>query len=118
MKSDSKKDVNGKEDKLTHAGLYGIGCSMGTLEGIYDVDLNYYVRINFSGFQKIIDKLGGVDVNSQYAFTSMTEEGTYEFSKGKNHLTGEEALGLQDPETLQMVTDSVERTRCRLSRLL
>ncbi len=93
MKSDSKKDVNGKEDKLTHAGLYGIGCSMGTLEGIYDVDLNYYVRINFSGFQKIIDKLGGVDVNSQYAFTSMTEEGTYEFSKGINHLTGEEALG-------------------------
>ncbi len=89
----TEKDIDGKDDKLTHAGLYGIGCSMGTLEKIYDVDLNYYVRINFSGFQKIIDKLGGVDVYSQYDFTSMTEEGTYSFSAGENHLTGEEALG-------------------------
>ena len=87
------KDINGKDDKLTHAGLYGIGCSMGTLEQIYNVDLNYYVRINFSGFQKIIDKLGGVDVYSQYDFTSITEEGTYSFTAGENHLTGEQALG-------------------------
>ena len=85
---------NDKMDKLTHAGLYGIDCSMKTLEKIYeDVDLDYYVRINFSGFQKIIDKLGGVDVYSQYSFTSVTEEGTYSFSAGENHLNGEEALG-------------------------
>ncbi|SNU06722.1 transcriptional attenuator, LytR family [Lachnospiraceae bacterium] len=85
-------DVN-KDDKLTHAGLYGIENSMGTLKGIYDVDLDYYVRINFSGFQKIIDKLGGVDVYSQYSFSSVTEEGTYSFNAGTNHLNGEEALG-------------------------
>ncbi|MBO4864360.1 MAG: LCP family protein [Eubacterium sp.] len=85
---------NKKMDKLTHAGLYGIDCSMKTLEGIYkDVDLECYVRINFSGFQKIIDKLGGVDVYSQYSFKSVTEEGTYSFAAGENHLNGEEALG-------------------------
>lgn len=82
-----------KEDKLTHAGLYGIDTSMNTLKTIYDVDLNCYVRINFSGFQTIIDKLGGIDVDSQYSFTSITEEGTYSFSEGKNHLNGAEALG-------------------------
>ena len=82
-----------KEDKLTHAGLYGIDTSMSTLKTIYDVDLSCYVRINFSGFQTIIDKLGGIDVDSQYSFTSITEEGTYSFSEGKNHLNGAEALG-------------------------
>lgn len=83
----------GKKDKLTHAGLYGIECSMDTLEMLYDADLSNYVRINFSGFQNIINQLGGIDVNSEYAFTSETEEGIYSFSKGINHLNGEEALG-------------------------
>ncbi|MBP3234809.1 MAG: LCP family protein [Eubacterium sp.] len=82
-----------KEDKLTHAGLYGIDTSMSTLKTVYNTDLNCYVRINFSGFQTIIDKLGGIDVDSQYSFTSVTEEGTYSFSEGKNHLNGAEALG-------------------------
>ena len=60
---------------------------------LYDADLSNYVRINFSGFQNIINQLGGIDVNSEYAFTSETEEGIYSFSKGINHLNGEEALG-------------------------
>ena len=55
--------------------------------------LSYYVRINFSGFQDIIDTLGGVDVYSEHSFTSETEEGTYSYSEGVNHLNGEEALG-------------------------
>ena len=84
---------NGKKDKLTHAGIYGIDASMDTLEKLYDVQLSHYVRLNFSGFQDIIDQLGGIDVNSEYAFTSVTAEGTYSFSKGVNHLNGAQALG-------------------------
>ena len=93
-KSELEKNsgVEGKEDKLTHAGLYGIECSMGTLENVYDVDINYFVRINFSGFEKIIDKLGGVDVYSQYGFTFKTSEGDYVYQEGENHLMGREAL--------------------------
>lgn len=83
----------GQKDKLTHAGIYGIDCSMDTLEMLYDVELSHYLRINFSGFQDIINQLGGIDVNSEYAFVSETEEGTYSFSKGVNHLNGEQALG-------------------------
>ena len=83
----------GKKDKLTHAGLYGVDCSENALEELYNIDLNYYVKLNFSGFQGIIDQIGGIDVDSEMAFTSMTEEGTYSFSKGVNHLNGEEALG-------------------------
>ena len=83
----------GKMDKLTHAGLYGIESSMHTLENLYGTNLSYYVRLNFSGFQNIIDQIGGIDVNSEYSFESITEEGQYQFSKGVNHLNGEQALG-------------------------
>ena len=85
--------AGGSMDKLTHAGLYGIESSMKTLENLYGTDLSYYVRINFSGFQNVINQLGGVDVESEMAFTSITEEGTYSFSQGVNHLNGEQALG-------------------------
>ena len=70
-------------DKLTHAGLYGIDTSMETLENLLDVQLDYYVRINFSGFQNIIEALGGVTVYSEYDFTSIDGK---EFVKGYNDL--------------------------------
>lgn len=78
----------GAKDKLTHAGLYGVDCSMDTLSMLYDVDIDYYFRVNFSGFEKIIDALGGIDVYSDFNFT---HEG-YSFHKGKNHLNGAAAL--------------------------
>ena len=77
-------------DKLTHAGLYGIDCSMETLENLYDVEIDYYVRVNFSGFQDIVDALEGVEVYSDYAFTSSPE--VYYFDAGYNYVYGAEAL--------------------------
>ena len=85
--------TSGKKDKLTHAGIYGIDVSMDTLANLYNTDISYYVRINFSGFQDIINTLGGIDVNSPMDFVSETEEGTYSYTEGINHLNGEEALG-------------------------
>lgn len=79
---------NGVRDKLTHAGIYGIDVSIGALEMLYDVDVDHYVRINFSGFEEIIDALGGIDVNSEYDFTAKG----YSYSKGINHLDGAAAL--------------------------
>ena len=81
---------NGVPDKLTHAGIYGVECSMGTLEMLYNTQIDYYFRVNFGGFKKIIDALGGVTVNSEYSFSS-TISG-YSFSKGENYLDGEAAL--------------------------
>lgn len=80
----------GVKDKLTHAGNFGIEVSMDTLEMLYDTKLDYYFKVNFSGFQQIIDALGGIDVDSQYAFDSYISDYTYE--KGMNHLDGEKAL--------------------------
>ena len=79
---------NGIPDKLTHAGIYGIDVSVGTLEMLYDTEIDYYFRVNFSGFERIIDALGGVTVHSDYAFSA----GGYSYSKGENFLNGAEAL--------------------------
>ena len=83
------------KDKLTHAGLYGVQTSMDTLGNLYGVDVQHYIRINFSGFINIIDALGGVDVYSDQAFTSVGSPGYYDpttFVEGWNHLDGKAAL--------------------------
>lgn len=81
--------TGGAKDKLTHAGIYGVEQSMDALERLYDIDIDYYLRINFTGFVDIIDALGGVDVYSDYDFTVQNIK---EYHKGYNHLDGLEAL--------------------------
>ena len=90
-------DLAGTEskDKLTHAGLYGVETSMATLGNLYGVDVDHYLRINFAGFISIIDAIGGVDVYSDQAFTSVGSPGYYDpttFAEGWNHLDGKSAL--------------------------
>lgn len=80
---------SGQPDKLTHAGIYGVDVSIGTLEMLYGIDIDYYFRVNFGGFEKIVDAMGGVTVYSDYAFTT---GGGYSFQQGENHLNGEYAL--------------------------
>lgn len=75
-------------DKLTHAGIYGMDVLMGTLSNLYGIDLDYYFRVNFTGFVNIIDALGGVDVYSDYDFSA----GGYDYHQGMNTLDGEAAL--------------------------
>ncbi len=81
-------EKNNAKDKLTHAGIYGIDCSISTLEQLYGQKIDYYVRMNFSGFEGIIDAMGGIDVESDYAFSV---DG-YSYVKGTNHLNGAQAL--------------------------
>lgn len=80
---------DGIPDKLTHAGIYGVDVSMDTLGMLYDIPLDKYFRVNFAGFIKIIDALGGVDIYSEYEFTG---KWGYSFKKGINHVDGEAAL--------------------------
>ena len=83
------------KDKLTHAGLYGVETSMATLGNLYGINVDHYLRINFAGFIRIIDAVGGVDVYSDQAFTSVGSPGYYDpttFAEGWNHLDGKSAL--------------------------
>ena len=83
------------KDKLTPAGLYGVETSMATLGNLYGINVDHYIRINFSGFINIVDALGGVDVYSDQTFTSVGSPGYYDpttFVEGWNHLDGKSAL--------------------------
>lgn len=77
-------------DKLTHAGYYGIETQVKTIEQLLDTEINYYVRVNFSTAIKLIDAIGGVDVNVDYAFT--TDDNYYSFNAGYNYMDGAKAL--------------------------
>lgn len=82
------------KDKLTHSGIYGITETVTTVEDLLGIDINYYMRVNFTTLVKLIDTLDGVDVYSDYDFSVSASEYSrkYYFKKGYNHLTGEGAL--------------------------
>lgn len=79
---------NGALDKLTHCGLYGVDCSMEALEDLYGTKIQYYGQINFTGFETLIDAIGGVTIYSDQAFTARDTQ----IKKGENFLTGSQAL--------------------------
>jgi len=79
-------------DKLTHAGYYGIGESVRAVENLLDIDINYYVKVNFSTIEGVINAIGGVDVYSDYSFTEDSSGKNYRYKKGKNSLNGAQAL--------------------------
>lgn len=83
----------GQKDKLTHAGIYGVDASMATLEELYDTEIDFYARVNFTSFVQMIDALGGVDVISEQAFTTSDDSGlVMNVAQGENHFTGQQAL--------------------------
>lgn len=76
--------TDGKKDKLTHTGLFGPECTVRTLEKLFDTTINYYVRVNFTSVVDIVDAIGGITVNSDYAFD--------DFIAGDNLCDGKKAL--------------------------
>ena len=84
---------DGQNDKLTHAGIYGIDASVATLENLYETEIPFYVRVNFTSVEEIVDVMGGVNVESELAFTTGKESGAIvEVQEGHNHFSGKEAL--------------------------
>ena len=79
-------------DKLTHAGYYGVQESIRAVEKLLDIDINYYAKVNFTTIEKIVDAIGGIDVNSDYSFTEDSSLRNYHYKKGVNHLNGSQAL--------------------------
>lgn len=81
------------KDKLTHAGIYGVDVSMATLEAVYDIELDFYARVNFTSLINMVDALGGISVYSSESFTTTAHEGiVVDVVEGYNYFTGTEAL--------------------------
>ena len=79
-----------QKDKFTHSGIYGANSSIKSLENLFDIDINYYVKVNFNSLINVVDALGGIEVNNAETFTSILNKKTYK--KGRIHLNGQDAL--------------------------
>ena len=83
--------TTGYKDKLTHAGTYGIDMSIATIDDLLEVDINYYVRVNFTTLISMVESIGGIDVYSDKEFKAFTD-GKCNYKLGTNHLNGKCAL--------------------------
>lgn len=95
---DSYVDITcmGKKNKITHAGWYGEACVEETIENFLDIDIDYYVKVNFKALVNIVDALGGIDVEvpKDLCTDNSSRTGKVCIKKGKQTLNGEEALVL------------------------
>lgn len=89
----------GHNDKITHAHAFGgTLATIETVEELFDIPVDYYVRMNFNAFIDVVDSLGGIDVDVDipYAFYERDENDkkTIYLEPGYQHLNGSEALAL------------------------
>ncbi len=61
--------TTGIKDKLTHAGVYGISMSKTTIEDFLDVKIDYTAKVSFGTVVKIVDELGGIEIDSDTEMT-------------------------------------------------
>lgn len=81
----------GAKDKLTHSGIYGINETVSTIENLLGIDIQYYIRVNFSSLVELIDVIGGIDVYSDLTFVPHTNQ-SLTINEGVNHMDGAMAL--------------------------
>ena len=84
-------DTYGYKDKLTHAGIYGVNMSVQTIQDFMGIDINYYVRVNFSTLEAVVNSIGGVDVYSDLTFRPLHHKAVV-IKQGMNHMDGKTAL--------------------------
>ena len=83
--------TTGYKDKLTHAGVYGVDKSITTIEDLFGIKIDYYVKVNFSTVIELVDIIGGIDVKSDRTLT--TRNYKCKVVEGLNHFDGKCALG-------------------------
>ncbi len=92
--------ANQKENKITHAAWNGESCMIKTIQNFTGIKIDYYVKINFKGVTKLVDALGGIEVDVPISFCesnsnrSTKEENLICVKEGKQTLNGEQALAL------------------------
>lgn len=87
--------TSGYKDKLTHSGIYGINMSKYTLEDLFNIKIDYTIKVGFQSVIDIVDLIDGIDIISDSTFTTHCKDGGAEqtnIKEGLNHLTGPQAL--------------------------
>lgn len=92
--------ANQKENKITHAAWNGASCMIKTIENFTDVDIDYYVKVNFQGVVKLVNAMDGIEVDVPLDFCESNSKRATSNDKliclkeGKQTLNGEQALAL------------------------
>ncbi|MBR2832909.1 MAG: LCP family protein [Bacilli bacterium] len=86
-----------RKNKITHAAWQGESCMEKTIENFLDINIDYYVKINFKGVVELVDNLGGVEVDVPYDLCEQNSnrewgKNTVYIEKGHQTLNGEQAL--------------------------
>ncbi|WP_347862380.1 LCP family protein [Salimicrobium sp. PL1-032A] len=118
-----------RKDKITHAHAYGgIDSTVESVEGLLDVPVDYYVRLNFNSFVEVVNSIGGVEYDVPYDLkeqNSRDRDKAIELEEGTQVLNGEEALavartrkqdsdlhrGQRQMEMIQAIADEVSSFR-------
>lgn len=89
--------MSNRKNKITNAGWRGQDCIIRSIENYFDIDIDYHVKINFNGVVKLVDSVGGVEVDVPYSFCEQNSKrkwgkNTIFVKSGKQKLNGEQAL--------------------------
>lgn len=92
--------LNGGSSKINSSAAYGTKCVINTVQNLVDINIDYYVKINFKGVVDLVDALGGVDVTvpegikfcEQNSNRSHKTQDLQCISSGFQHMNGEQAL--------------------------
>ncbi|MFH8338870.1 LCP family protein [Streptomyces sp. AM6-12] len=89
-------------------------CAVKTVESITGVRMDHFVEIDFSGFAKLVDALGGVDVTTTQDIDD--DKSHLHLAAGAHHLDGKQALALA--RTRHGIGDGSDLGRIGLQQLL
>ncbi|MFF7641364.1 LCP family protein [Streptomyces canus] len=92
-------DTDGKEHDAASDVMFnsayttgGAACAVKTVESMTDIRMDHYLEVDFSGFEKLVDELGGVTVTTTKAIKDTDSH--LDLKAGTHELTGAQALGL------------------------
>ncbi|WP_392486609.1 LCP family protein [Haloimpatiens sp. FM7315] len=92
---DTKVEINGRTEKINNAhAINGIKGAIDSVESLLDIDINYYVRLDYEGFRQVIDAIGGVDmpIERNMNYDDDAQNLHIHFEKGTvTHLDGKKA---------------------------
>ncbi|MFD3324049.1 LCP family protein [Streptomyces sp. NPDC058701] len=111
--ANGKTDPGGQRRQFNEAYTTGgAACAVKTVEKMSGIRMDHYLEVDFTGFKKIIDDLGGVEVTT----TKPIKDGAshLDLAAGTNKLNGEQALGLV--RTRKSVGDGSDLGRIQLQQ--
>lgn len=94
---DSRVEIPGRSlDKINHAYVYGgIDLLSETIEKLTGLTVDYFVKVNYKTFPKLIDLIGGIDidVDKKLVYRDRSAKLFINIPKGRQHMDGKTALG-------------------------